>query len=409
MMRSLRRCLNGMQDTFALPRPTEAYLRLITDSVPAHVSYIGRDLRYRFVNRAYEHTYCRPASELIGRHMADVLGSESFEEARVDAQKALGGETVAFERRVTGTPHGTRYFVGNYVPDVAPDGEVDGFLVLVQDITERKLAEKAVLAAKQEAELANRAKSEFLANMSHELRTPLNAILGFSEIMKDEMYGSIGNLRYREHAKDIHDAGQHLLELINDILDLSKIVAGNVEPNEENVDIAEVIRSCANLIGDRARTGEVELVVENTAGARAALRVDKRMLKQILINLLSNAVKFTPPGGRVEIRAWPSSEDGYVLQITDTGIGIAREDIPTALTRFGQIDSRLSRKYEGSGLGLPLVKSLVELHGGSFDLQSKLGNGTTVTIRFPADRTVQLPDDTSTSSRVWLSGISKSA
>ena len=246
--------------------------------------------------------------------------------------------------------------------------------------------------AREQAEGANRAKSDFLAVMSHELRTPLNAIIGFSEIIKSEIMGPIGNPKYGEYASDVFDSAQHLLGLINDILDLSKIEAGKMELEEEDVDVAEVIGACLRLVTERAMKGGVELITK-VPDDLPALRFDERKLKQILVNLLSNAVKFTTDGGTVTIRSWFRPEDGFVLQVADTGIGIAPESIERALTPFGQVDSRLDRKYEGTGLGLPLTKSLVEKHGGSLDLQSEVGVGTTVTVRLPKERAVAMPAD----------------
>ena len=250
--------------------------------------------------------------------------------------------------------------------------------------------------ARDQAEEANRAKSDFLALMSHELRTPLNAIIGFSEIIKSEMMGPLGNPKYREYASDVFDSGQHLLGLINDILDLSKIEAGKMELEEKDVDVAEVIGSCLRLVTERAAKGGVKLITE-IPDDLPALRIDERTLKQILLNLLSNAVKFTPEGGSVTVETWFRPESGFVLQVADTGVGIALEDIPKALTPFGQVGSRLDRKYEGTGLGLPLTKSLVEMSSGSLDLQSEVGAGTTVTVRFPPERAVATPaEDPST-------------
>ncbi|MEE8297358.1 MAG: PAS domain S-box protein [Hyphomicrobium sp.] len=262
----------------------------------------------------------------------------------------------------------------------------------VQDITERKLAEAAILAAMEEAELASRAKSEFLANMSHELRTPLNWIIGFAEMMKNEMLGPIEPPKYREYVDDIHTAGQHLLDLISDILDLSRIESGSIQLYEEEFDIIDLVSSCMKLMAERANSASVKLLLDIPGDQQPRLRADRRMMKQILINLLSNGVKFTPHGGCVTVSCWLSSGSGYVLQVSDTGIGIAPTDIPKALGRFQQVDGRLNRKHEGSGLGLTLTKSIVELHGGSLDLQSKLGEGTTVTVRFPAERTVAPAD-----------------
>jgi signal transduction histidine kinase len=250
-----------------------------------------------------------------------------------------------------------------------------------------------LLIARDEARAADRAKSEFLAAMSHELRTPLNAIIGFSEIIKNETFGPVGSLKYREYTSDIHESGQHLLGLINNILDLSKIESGTDELHEDKIEIPEIIRAALKLVGHHAEQRGVKLEKE-LEDQLPALRADERKLKQILVNLLSNAVKFTDAGGEVTLRAWCRMDSGYVFQIVDTGIGIAPEDIAKALSRFGQVDADLSRQYEGTGLGLPLTEALVELHGGSLDLQSEVGVGTTVTVRFPAERIVASPDDT---------------
>ncbi len=252
---------------------------------------------------------------------------------------------------------------------------------------------RELIAANEKAEFANRSKSEFLAAMSHELRTPLNAIIGFSEIIKDETFGPVGSVQYRSYAEDINESGQHLLDLINDILDLSKVESGADEMHEEQIDIREVIESVVTMVKGRAQKGGVKLELE-VPDHPPALRADNRKLKQILVNLLSNAIKFTDPGETVILRIWCRTGSGYVFQVADTGIGIALDDIPKALAPFQQIDGELNRKYEGTGLGLPLAKSLVELHGGSLDLQSRLGVGTTVTVRFPAERIVGSSHDT---------------
>ncbi len=263
----------------------------------------------------------------------------------------------------------------------------DGGIVGVQtDITERKEYEATVRTAKEEAELASRAKSEFLANMSHELRTPLNAIIGFAQVIESETFGPVGASKYLDYAKDIDASGQHLLELINEIFDLSKIESGKIKAHDEDVDVKDVLRSCISLMSERARAADVDILVNVPQDSMLGLRVDKRMLRQILINLLSNAVKFTPPGGRITVSAARSQIGGLIIRIRDTGIGIAAEDIATAFARFGQIDSQLARKYEGTGLGLPLSKSFVELLGGSLELLSEVGAGTTVSVRFPPER-----------------------
>ena len=241
-----------------------------------------------------------------------------------------------------------------------------------------------LVAAAEIGEAASRAKSQFIANMSHELRTPLNAILGFSELIRDESFGPIAEKRYTGYASDIHNSGKHLLDVINDILDLSKIEAGKMDLTEEHVDLAQIINSSINLVRDSADRAGVTLstvLPDHSMGMLA----DERALKQILINLLSNAIKFTPLGGEVvtEVKLVPGG--GLMLMLRDTGIGMAAEDIPRAMAPFGQVDGTLARKFEGTGLGLPLVKSLVERHGGEFRLQSELGVGTTATASFPAE------------------------
>jgi len=260
------------------------------------------------------------------------------------------------------------------------------------NITQRRQAEEALATtladlevARDEAETANRAKSEFLATMSHELRTPLNAIIGFSEMIKDETLGPDAVERYREYAQDIHFSGQHLLSLINDILDLSKVESGSEELHDDVIDVPTLLGSVDRLVRHRAEKGEIKLE-QDVPGDLPGLAVDERKVKQILVNLLTNAIKFTEPGGTVTLKAWCRLDSGFVFQITDTGIGIEPKDIPKALSRFGQVDSALSRKQMGTGLGLPLSKALTELHGGSLDLQSQPGIGTTVTVRFPAAR-----------------------
>ena len=236
--------------------------------------------------------------------------------------------------------------------------------------------------------MANRAKSEFLANMSHELRTPLNAIIGFAEIIKSGVLGARGEEKYQEYAGDIIQSGQHLLDLINDILDLSKIELGSEQPNDVNIDVPELIASILVLMRERSRKASVKITTDFQKEL-PLLRADERKLKQILINLLFNSIKFTHPGGSVHLTVRCRPGEGYVFAVEDTGIGMAPDHLAKAMQPFGQIDSDLNRKYAGTGLGLPLAKELAEMHGGSLKLDSKLGAGTTVAVSFPSDRSVQ--------------------
>jgi signal transduction histidine kinase len=232
----------------------------------------------------------------------------------------------------------------------------------------------------------NAAKIQFLAGMSHELRTPLNAIMGFSDILKGEIFGPVGNPRYREYAELIHQAGSHLLELINDVLDIAKLDAGKVELRETAMDIQDVVASCIALLEAQAMNSRVRVTFGEPKGP-LKLKGDERRLRQILFNLLSNAIKFTPEGGEVTASVFLNA-NGLNIAVADTGIGIAEEDIPRALERFGQIDSALGRKHTGTGLGLPLAKELAELHGGTLAIASEVGVGTTVTVTFPPERVV---------------------
>lgn len=264
--------------------------------------------------------------------------------------------------------------------------------VVELEATQRSLEETSsnLMAALGAAAQSSQSKSQFLAAMSHELRTPLNAIIGYSELMSLEPYGALGDPRYKEYIGDIHSSGSHLLSLINDVLDLARLDANRVTLDDEHVDVAQMIDEALRGVSPQAAAANLSLE-QRLASGLPLVKVDRRRMKQVLLNLLSNAVKFTPAGGRVHVSAAPFGE-GLAIVVRDTGIGMKPEDIPVALERFGQIDSRLARKYEGTGLGLPLAKQLIELHGGRLHIESEPGIGTTVSVILPAERVLQHAD-----------------
>ena len=259
-------------------------------------------------------------------------------------------------------------------------------LIGLQDVTARRKEAEALREARDQATAASRSKSEFLANMSHELRTPLNAIIGFSEALERELFGPVGNPRYREYAEDIHNSGVHLLSLINDILDLSKIEAGHFKLHEDETELSHVVESAMRIVRHRAQQANIDLDCA-LPHPSPVIVADERALKQVLINLVSNAVKFSPDGGGISVTGQITAEC-LRISVTDRGCGISEDDIPRALTPFTQLDGSLSRQHEGTGLGLPLAKHLTELHGGALSIESEVGAGTTVHVDLPLSRVV---------------------
>jgi two-component system cell cycle sensor histidine kinase PleC len=263
-----------------------------------------------------------------------------------------------------------------------PDGSMVGTRT---DITDLNHHAQQLEAARQEAEAANRTKSRFLATMSHELRTPLNAVIGFSDVLRSELFGPIGLAKYRDYAGHIHDSAMHLLNVLSDILDMSKVEAGKISLHESTLDPGALIAEVAELFVQEA--GFANVALERTVlPGLPPLFGDPRYVRQMLINLLSNALKFTPGGGRIEITAALDDGGDLVIGVVDTGIGMTEDQLAVALAPFGQIDSPLMRKYQGTGLGLPIVKSLVELHGGRLEIASAPSAGTRVSLIFPAAR-----------------------
>lgn len=371
-------------------------LEVVFESMDYGIAVIDADMTLSSVNDRMAELLELPDADgqhFVGMSLAEMVAAlartdyygEVIPESRIDEfvetqlRDMAPSEPIVRERRL---PSGT---VLDYRVSPIKSG---GWLATCRDITRQRQNEAALRDAKEQAELANRAKSEFLANTSHELRTPLNAIIGFSEILMKEMFGPLGSARYVDYVTDINDSGQHLLDIINDLLDLAKVEAGHLDLHEEPTAVKDLVESALRLVRDRARSHHIALRTELTE-CLASVFVDERAIKQVLINLLSNAVKFTPEGGQVSIATHAAKDGTIEFKVSDTGIGMAREEIPKALAPFGQIDGSMSRRYHGTGLGLPLASRLTELHGGELILESEPGVGTTVTVRLPSWRHVQ--------------------
>jgi signal transduction histidine kinase len=254
---------------------------------------------------------------------------------------------------------------------------------IAQKIIEQK--NQVMKGLLDEAEAANRAKSEFLAVMSHELRTPLNAILGFSELFQKQLMGPLGSAKYVEYAGDIHNSGQHLLAIINDILDLAKAESGKLELCESTFDVNDVVERTLRMCAQKAQDGNLDLVFVRASGGEKIV-ADERLFRQVTLNLISNAIKFTPPGGRVEVLVRASHAAGFALEVKDTGVGIPTADLERVLRPFEQVESATTRHHGGTGLGLPYSKKIVEIHGGALKLTSQQNVGTTVRVELPATR-----------------------
>ncbi len=265
-----------------------------------------------------------------------------------------------------------------------------GFVSIRTDITEFKQRQSDMANRRDKSDSANRAKTDFLLNMSHELRTPLNAIMGFSEIMKQEMRGPLGSEHYVDYAGDIFDSATHLLAVINSILDISRIEAGQLELDEQAVVLQDEVERALRQLEDEARLADTSLVHDVEQGLPLLLG-DAHKIQQIVINLAGNSVRYTRPGGTVTVRACREDDGGLKLSVEDDGVGMAPEDIERVISPFVRLSNPMVRQHDGTGLGLPLVKALVELHGGVFHIESTLGEGTTVTAKFPKSRVI-LPE-----------------
>jgi PAS domain S-box-containing protein len=345
------------------------------------------DRRVASWNRGAEKLYGFTTAEMLGRMISDTIPPHRAAETQALVERVLRGERVEAVETERVRKDGTVVAVALSVSPVTdPGGAVVGIASIARDITALKRTQEALLVAKEQAEIANRAKSTFLANMSHELRTPLNAIVGFSEMMKLGVFGRLGDDRYGGYVADIHASGLHLLDIINDLLDLAKIEAGKMQIEESVIVLDALVSQVARLMREQAQQAGVHLAAALDP-TLPRLRGDARAIKQILLNLVSNAIKFTPRDGAVTIAALADA-GGLALRVTDTGIGIAPDDIARLMQPFTQLETAEVRRHTGTGLGLALVQAMAELHGGAVTIASEPGRGTEVAVRLPASRLI---------------------
>ena len=370
----------------------QAQLRHLCDNIPGIVlqmrAYPDGRLEVPFVSdHVRDHYGLTPAAVMAdplrlfrGVHVDDRAGLTQITRIALDR-----AEPTRLSFRVVHAETGAVVWLrGGFAPTQLADGSLlwDGVLV---DITLLKSREEELSRAMEQAQQASRAKTEFLANMSHELRTPLNAVIGFSEIMLGQLFGPLGSSRYVEYARDMHNSGQHLLAIINALLDVAKIEAGQMELDERSGTLAALVEDCLPFVREKVAAGGLQLTVD-VPDDLPQLRLDPVRMRQVLLNLMSNAAKFTEPDGTIAISAHRTADGGVAVTIADDGIGMTEAQVAVALQPFRQVDNTLARRYEGTGLGLPLAQRLAELHGGALTVASAPGQGTTVTVSLPPER-----------------------
>ena len=370
-------------------RESEQELRRVLENISDIVSTLDGDMVRRYVSPSVKDVLGFEPAELIGSAVdTEMLHPEDRDAVMQTLEKLRTlrshDHIETFQNRLVGMKGGETVWLETRARPTRwnADGSVSEFLFVSRDITKRKEIEAALEAALRQAEAASAAKSRFLANMSHELRTPLNAILGFSDVIRQEVFGSVTPGRYKTYAEMIHESGSHLLDLINDVLDMSKIEAGKWDLRLENVDMSELVGACCKLVDMRARDAELMLRTEIEPGL-PPLHVDRRAIFQVILNLLTNAIKFTFPGGLITLSVKRSGSTGVTLEVQDTGIGIPPEDLARLTEPFEQGRQNPHLAYGGTGLGLALVRTLATMHHGSLKIDSQPGEGTTVTVSLP--------------------------
>ena len=379
----------------------ERRYRLLAENATDMITRHDANGRLLFASIASEQILGEPADALMGNGLLDRVHAadkpaylEAFRQC-LDLNKPVSVEFRVKKRSASNASYGESESGYSWAEmrcrpvsrdedgTISSDSVPSEIVAITRDITARKAQEDEILKARDAAETANQAKTQFLANMSHELRTPLNAIIGFSEILNRELYGRIGEERYREYAHLIHDSGEHLLSVVNEILDMSKIEAGKFDIVAEPFEVGGFVKSCCEIMRHQCEKKTIDLRID-VEHQLPDLVADKRACKQILLNLLANSIKFTDPGGFVSVGVRRVDQD-IELTVADDGIGIAEKDLPRLGNPFVQAESSYDRSYEGTGLGLSVVKGLVRLHGGTFAIESTLGEGTKVLVRLPMD------------------------
>jgi PAS domain S-box-containing protein len=379
-------CRRGRAEVMARASMRRYHL-LAEHSADMIVSFDPRTQQRTYVSPSCRRLYGYEPEEAMAMSAAEIIHPEDFPRVQEALTRLESGQQAPITYRGRRKDGNYIWVEASLTASTNPENGAPEIVSVVRDVSERVRYELALRQAKEQADAANRAKSEFLSTISHELRTPLNAVIGFSDLMRRELMGPIDHDKYPAYIADIHASGMLLLNLINEILDLSKAEAGKLELNEDTFDVAESIGAVVRLMGPRLMEAGLGVEVDVSPNL-PLLRADERKTQQVLFNLLSNAVKFTPPGGRISMLARFDAQSGLTIGVSDTGIGIAAENLDRVFEPFVQIDSKLNRIHQGTGLGLSIVKAFMELHEGAVELKSSKDNGTQVTVIFPPDRVI---------------------
>ncbi len=375
-------------------RESKRQLLAVIDSLPALVYATDKSGKCLFMNQ-YGAVICGTTPDkAVGRQICNLLGEEKWEKENKRDKELLKERALSltYEAPFKLPDKSVRTFLTTKTLFRDANTDEEHVLSVAFDITDRKMVEEELKAARDSSEAANQAKTKFLANMSHDLRTPLNAIIGFSEVMASQSLGPIGNTRYLEYAADIEHSGQHLLGVISDMLDLACIEEGKLELTETSVDIIRTIRDVARDMTVTASERNISIVC-HVPSDLPRLIADHHKIKQIFVNLLSNAIRFSPDNGVVDLKAWLDKDGSIGIEVRDGGEGMTPDEIEVAKSRFGQVyDNPTTKRYQGTGLGLPISIGFVEAHGGEVRVLSEKNNGTRIIVSFPLERTLHEND-----------------